>query len=138
MHARKDGWCLPFPGSDSSIVYRTQRYLYENQHKRPVQIKTYVKFPTFFTAFSVAVASVMLYLFTRISFTRSLLLKYPGFFSMGLVARGPSEEVTKNTHFKFELFGEGWEAGADVDGTVPNKKVTAVVSGYRLCSNTSF
>ncbi|XP_034828750.1 saccharopine dehydrogenase-like oxidoreductase [Maniola hyperantus] len=129
IHARKDGWCLPFPGSDSSVVYRTQRYLYETEHKRPVQIKTYVKFPTLLTSISVAFATIVLFILTKVSVTRNLLLKYPRFFSFGLVTRGPSEEVTNNTHFKFELFGEGWEAGTDVNSIPPNKKVIAQVSG---------
>ncbi|XP_045767577.1 saccharopine dehydrogenase-like oxidoreductase [Maniola jurtina] len=129
IHARKDGWCLPFPGSDASVVYRTQRHLYETEHKRPVQIKTYVKFPTLLTSISVAFATIVLFILTKVSVTRNLLLKYPRFFSLGLVARGPSEEVTNNTRFKFELFGEGWEAGTDVDSTPPNKKVKAQVSG---------
>ncbi|XP_039750700.1 saccharopine dehydrogenase-like oxidoreductase [Pararge aegeria] len=129
IHAREDGWCLPFPGSDSSVVYRTHRHLYEHEHKRPVQIKTYVKFPSLLTALSVALAAAFLFLLSKLSLTRGLLLKYPRVFSLGLVARGPSEEVTRNTHFKFELYGEGWEAGADVEATPPNKKVKAQVSG---------
>lgn len=41
-HVKK--WCLPFPGSDRSVVLRTQRYLYENEKKRPIQMQTYVTF----------------------------------------------------------------------------------------------
>lgn len=37
-------WCLPFPGSDRSVVMRSQRYFYDNDKKRPVQMKAYVTF----------------------------------------------------------------------------------------------
>merc|ERR1719497_85563 len=30
-------WCLPFPGSDKSVMYRTQRYLYHREGARPAQ-----------------------------------------------------------------------------------------------------
>lgn len=37
-------WCLPFPGSDRPVVVRSQRFLYENEKKRPLQMQTYVQF----------------------------------------------------------------------------------------------
>lgn len=39
-----DKWCLPFPGSDRSVVMRSQRILFENDQKRPVQLRAYVAF----------------------------------------------------------------------------------------------
>ncbi|XP_052739721.1 saccharopine dehydrogenase-like oxidoreductase [Bicyclus anynana] len=131
IHARKDGWCLPFPGADSSVVYRTQRQLYESQHTRPAQIKTYVKFPSLLTTLGVALCATFLYLMSKTSLTRQLLLSYSHIFTLGAVVKdqGPSEEVTNKTTFKFELYGEGWEAGDDVNATLPNKKVKVQVSG---------
>lgn len=38
-----DAWCLPFMGSDRSVVLRSQRVLYETEHKRPVQVQTYMQ-----------------------------------------------------------------------------------------------
>lgn len=40
-----NAWCLPFMGSDRSVVLRSQRYLYEKEKKRPVQYQTYIAFP---------------------------------------------------------------------------------------------
>lgn len=39
-----NAWCLPFLGSDRSVVLRSQRFLYEHEQKRPVQIQTYMQF----------------------------------------------------------------------------------------------
>ncbi|CAK1541230.1 unnamed protein product [Leptosia nina] len=129
IHQRLGGWCLPFPGSDASIVYRTQRTLYEQENKRPVQIKTYVKFPGFLNALAVAFSAVLLFVLTRFDFTRNLLLKYPSFFSFGAITRsGPSEEVMNGTVFSFLLLGVGWPEGADLN-TPPTKKLTVKVSG---------
>lgn len=37
-----DLWCVPFPGSDKSVVERSQRYMYENENKRPIQYMEYL------------------------------------------------------------------------------------------------
>lgn len=39
-----NGWCLPFLGSDRSVVIRSQRYLYEHEKKRPIQMQAYMQF----------------------------------------------------------------------------------------------
>lgn len=37
-------WCLPFLGSDRPVVLRSQRFLYEHEKKRPIQMQAYVQF----------------------------------------------------------------------------------------------
>lgn len=37
----KKTYCLPFPGADRSVVTRSQRLLYEEEKKAPVQIRNY-------------------------------------------------------------------------------------------------
>lgn len=39
-----DAWCLPFLGADRSVMTRSQRTLYENKNKPPIQVQTYVQF----------------------------------------------------------------------------------------------
>lgn len=39
-----NAWCLPFLGSDRPVVLRSQRYLYENEQKRPAQMQAYIQF----------------------------------------------------------------------------------------------
>lgn len=37
-------WAVPFPGSDRSVVMRSQRHFYDTEKKRPIQMKAYVAF----------------------------------------------------------------------------------------------
>ena len=48
IHKNTDvgAWCLPFPGSDKSVVMRSQRYMYETEKKRPIQMAAYVQCPS--------------------------------------------------------------------------------------------
>lgn len=129
---KKDGkgaYYLPFLGSDESVVYRSQRYFYEQENERPIQFRAYVKSGNIFTTVLGIFAALSLFIMTKISFTRQLLLDYPKLFSLGYISKeGPTEEVMNNTSFKFQLIGEGWEEGSDVN-TKPNKRVVAEISG---------
>ncbi|KAG6457353.1 hypothetical protein O3G_MSEX010260 [Manduca sexta] len=130
IHKRDGKWCLPFPGADESIVYRTQRTLYENNQQRPAQFKPYVRFSSLLQTLATMFVCIVMFLMSKTGFTRKLLLDYPRLFSLGLASHeGPSEPVMENTTFKFDLYGEGWEEGADVDATPPNKKMAVKVSG---------
>ncbi|XP_073955234.1 saccharopine dehydrogenase-like oxidoreductase [Choristoneura fumiferana] len=130
IHKHEGVWCVPFMGTDSSIVYRTQRWFYENDHKRPVQFKPYFKLGGLITTAFAALAGVILFFMSKTSVTKRLLLNHPRFFSFGLVTRqGPSENVMNNTKFQFQLFGEGWERGVDVEASKPNKKAVVTVKG---------
>lgn len=33
-----DGWAIPFPAADPSVIRRTQCYLYEHDNIRPIQV----------------------------------------------------------------------------------------------------
>lgn len=39
-----NAWCLPFMGSDRPVVLRSQRFLYEHEQKRPIQMQAYIQF----------------------------------------------------------------------------------------------
>ncbi|CAH0723486.1 unnamed protein product, partial [Brenthis ino] len=129
IHARDAGWCVPFPGADASVVYRTQRALYEREHRRPAQCRAYVRLPALLHAVALVAVAALLYVLARLRPTRALLLKYPGLFTMGIFTKEPSEAAINATTFQFDLFGEGWEAGTDVEAVPPNKKMTVRVSG---------
>ena len=36
-------WCLHFPGSDRTVMLRSERFRYDIEKKRPAQIQTYVQ-----------------------------------------------------------------------------------------------
>jgi len=131
-----NGVCLPFLGSDRSVVLRSQRYLYELEGKRPVQMHAYIAFGSWLAAIMVALFALMFGLMTKWSFGRKLLLNYPGIFSCGFVSHeGPSEEIMENTHFSMTMKAEGWPnserlaEGSDQFKSPPSKTLLVKVSG---------
>lgn len=70
-----DGWSVPFPGSDRSVVLRSQRYFYENEKKRPVQFNAYIVAGSFINVFVLAILGSIFALLTKFEFGRNLLLK---------------------------------------------------------------
>ncbi|XP_028161279.1 lipid droplet localized protein-like [Ostrinia furnacalis] len=129
-HKEGGHWCIPFLGADNSIVYRTQRTLYETENKRPAQFRAYLKFPNLLYVAMLYVFGTIIMLLSKWQFTRQWLLDYPRIFSCGMVTRqGPPQEVMDNTRFQFKLVGKGWAAGEDVDTTEPTKTVVATVAG---------
>jgi len=42
-----NSWCMPFPGSDRSVMMRSQRARYHRENKRPAKSHVMPKFPTF-------------------------------------------------------------------------------------------
>ena len=89
-------WCLPFPGSDKSVMYRTQRYLYHRDGARPAQVQCYVQVSSLpYCLLTIAVGG-MFGLLAKTQFGRNILEKYPGFCSFGAVGRdGVPEEKVK-------------------------------------------
>lgn len=128
------GWCVPFPGSDRSVVMRSQRHFFENDKQRPIQMQAYVAFRSFLAIIAISIVGGIFLLLSKFKLGRKLLLKYPGFFTAGLVSHeGPSEESMQNTHFSWTLCAEGWKEKltepSDQHATSPNKKMVVKVSG---------
>ncbi|CAH0583291.1 unnamed protein product [Chrysodeixis includens] len=123
-------WYLPFLGADESVVYRTQRFEHSHSNARPAQFRAYFKAGSFPKAILSVLAGIILFLMTKMKFTRNILLKHPKMCSFGMVTKeGPTENVINNTHFTFELVGRGWPAGADIENTKPTKKIVGRVTG---------
>jgi len=68
-------WCLAFPGVDTTVVRRSQRYFYETEKKRPVQISAYVQNPSFLKSVGMMIAVSILGIFSFFSLGRKLLEK---------------------------------------------------------------
>ncbi|XP_011194846.2 saccharopine dehydrogenase-like oxidoreductase [Zeugodacus cucurbitae] len=131
-----NGVCLPFPGPDRSVVMRSQRFLYENEHKRPVQMHTYITFKSWIAAVLVALFGVSFGFLTKFSLGRHLLLKYPKVFSFGFASHeGPSEEAMERVQFSFTMRAKGWANSerltepTDQYTDPPTKTLTVKVSG---------
>ncbi|XP_076224526.1 GTP cyclohydrolase punch [Nomia melanderi] len=134
IHKSEVGWATIFPGADRSVVQRTQRFLYEKYKQRPVQIQTYVTFKSLFAVLMTIIFAAVFALLSRFECGRSILLKYPTFFTCGYVSHeGPSRKVQENTHFKFTFIAKGWTEKlaepTDNHKDPPNKVLTAQVSG---------
>ncbi|XP_057324003.1 saccharopine dehydrogenase-like oxidoreductase [Microplitis mediator] len=129
-----EGWSVPFPGSDRSVAYRSQRFLYEKDKIKPAQVQTYVTFRSLWAVLSVACVGAVFSLMTKCKCGRSLLLKYPSFFSGGFVSHeGPNPESMEKTQFSITFKATGWKdkltEPTDKHTEPPSKEVIAKVSG---------
>nr|ACO15568.1 Probable saccharopine dehydrogenase [Caligus clemensi] len=130
-----DGWCLPFPGSDRSVMMRTQRFLYECEEQRPTQILSYMKCSSLWTAIKIMIVGIVFGFLASKKFGRSLLENYPGIFSWGGVSKeGPSKAMADGTDFKVTLLGKGWKDKVPnrPDDSKPNRLVKVSVSGKNI------
>lgn len=129
-----NGWILPFPGSDASVVNRTQRYFHEVENKRPIQIDTLCVFKSFWYVFLCCIMALPVLFLSLCKCGRNLLVRYPEKFSFGYFSKNPpSQEVMESSSFKMTLVAKGWS------GKLPNengqfsiscnKEMVAVVKG---------
>ncbi len=70
-----NSWCLPFPGSDRSVVMRSQRYFYEKEKKRPIQMFAYIQFPSLLPLFKTVFSATVLGFLANFESGRRLLEK---------------------------------------------------------------
>ncbi|KDR12595.1 saccharopine dehydrogenase-like oxidoreductase [Zootermopsis nevadensis] len=129
-----DGWCVPFPGSDRSVMLRSQRYFFEHEKLRPVQVQTYLLIKSVFSVFALGILGLIFVVLSKFQCGRNLLLKYPQLFSGGAISHeGPSVENMKKSYINLMLFGEGWAEKlaepTDQHDLPPNKHVTVKISG---------
>ncbi|XP_076224527.1 saccharopine dehydrogenase-like oxidoreductase [Nomia melanderi] len=134
IHKTELGWATVFPGPDQSVVERTQRFFYDKYKQRPVQIQTYITYKSLFTALVTVIFAGVFAVLSRFQCGRSILQKYPAFFTYGYVSHeGPSRKVQENTHFKFTFIAKGWteklSISTDNHKDPPNKVLTTQVSG---------
>lgn len=127
-------WCAPFLGADRAVMLRSQRHFYEVEKKRPAQVQTYIALPNLIGAIGAMFFGAIFVLLCQFSWTRSLLLKHPKFFSAGYCSReGPSEKKANGFSFSVTLVGEGWAERVaeptDSHAEPPNKRMTVKVSG---------
>ncbi|KAI4801473.1 hypothetical protein KUCAC02_019368 [Chaenocephalus aceratus] len=97
-------YAIPFMGSDPSVVRRTQRHFYEEDHQSPVQ---YTAYPGQETPHHVSIV-LLLWLFTK---------------------SGPTMKQIEDTCFSLTFFGEGYSEGTDPAQGRPNTKICTQVIG---------
>jgi len=125
-------WCLPFPGSDKSVVTRTLRNLLSTERmEKPIEFTPFYASGSLGQALGIMVFGVIFALMTSFSFGQSLLMKYPHIFSFGTFRKGgPSKKQIDATSFSMTFVGHGYDnVEKDRNGQKPNKTVVTKVAG---------
>ncbi|KAL3226624.1 hypothetical protein MRX96_024826 [Rhipicephalus microplus] len=103
------GWCLPFLGSDRSVMIHSEMFRHQLSGTKPVQVQTYLRVPGFFSGVGLVFVAAMFGLMSMFSCGRWLLEKFPGFFSAGMVRHGgPTREQALGCSFIMTMCGRGW------------------------------
>ncbi|KAL3135847.1 hypothetical protein ABBQ32_007405 [Trebouxia sp. C0010 RCD-2024] len=124
------GHAVPFPGSDASVVRRTQTRL-ASQNKPTVHYSAYFTVPTYFTFLLFALFGKLLETLAKFAWGRSALLRYPRLFSYGLFSReGPNEQQLAQTRFQMRFIGDAYSQGAPSNPAAqPDEHVQVSVTG---------
>lgn len=129
-----DGYCMPFPGSDRSIVNRTQVYNYTESKLRPVQFTAYMKLPSLFYTIMTVICGTIFGALASFGVGRYILETFPGLFTFGMVShKGPTRKQMKGTSFSYTFFGSGYskklEDPAAQHEDKPDKTIVTKVTG---------
>ncbi|KAL2717694.1 saccharopine dehydrogenase-like oxidoreductase isoform X2 [Vespula squamosa] len=127
-----NNWSILFPSADRAIMYRSQRYFFENYKQRPVQIYTYMSLP-FLLYLLLLIFIFINFILLQFSYGRSLLLKYPELFTWGIVSHEePSEETLNKLEMSLTFLAHGWteklSEPSDVHSDLPNKEMVTKVT----------
>ncbi|XP_040920320.1 saccharopine dehydrogenase-like oxidoreductase isoform X2 [Toxotes jaculatrix] len=123
-------YAIPFMGSDPSVVKRTQRFLYEEEHQSPVQYSAYVGVGGLFSIVKLFCGGLLFWFMVKFGLGRKLLTTFPRFFSFGLFSKaGPTMKQIEDTCFSLTFFGEGYSEGTDPSQGRPNAKICTQVIG---------
>lgn len=123
-------WSLPFLGSDKSVVIRSQMYGKQFENKMPVQIQTYFCVSSFLYALLFIFMGGIFSFLAKFQAGRSLLERYPGFFSCGLFTKDPpTRQQMTGGSFALTLCGSGWSKRTDENFKIPDKKMLVKVTG---------
>ncbi|VDO28550.1 Uncharacterized protein BM_BM17768 [Brugia malayi] len=97
FNEKVDGWCLPFYGSDKSVVTRSQYFDYKLRTVLPVQVETFIRVKSFIWACLLSLWLVVFSAAAKMSFMKNFLLAYPGLCSFGMFKdSGPTAEQEKS------------------------------------------
>lgn len=127
-----NGWTMYSVACDKPVMEETQKYFYENENRRPVQVDMLVHVQTFWNFFILQLISLTCICFASFRCGRWLLLNYPHVFTAGNFKakdKKPSEETVENCWYQNTFYAEGWkEKVTNKDQkftTPPNKSILA-------------
>lgn len=119
----------PYPGPDSDIVYMSQKYLNEENRKKPIHFKIYT---------SITLMHLLLLFFAPFLFSyyclyyfncfKYLFRRHPKFFTLGYISHeGPSEKMINDTKYRFHLKGTGQDNKDSGENKRQTKELTLKV-----------
>eukprot|EP01025_Chloroclados_australasicus_P062016 TRINITY_DN8144_c0_g1_i6.p1 TRINITY_DN8144_c0_g1~~TRINITY_DN8144_c0_g1_i6.p1 ORF type:complete len:415 (+),score=37.65 TRINITY_DN8144_c0_g1_i6:171-1415(+) len=126
-------WIFPFPGADAAVVRRSEAY-FAQKGKNPIYYSANVSIPSTFFAFVMAFMGLIIFTLAKFQWGRSVLLKYPSFFTWGVFQKtSPSEQHIQNTRFEKTLFVTGYSNGPPKDNNQkPDKEICIKVRGPEM------
>ncbi|XP_063713664.1 saccharopine dehydrogenase-like oxidoreductase [Symsagittifera roscoffensis] len=127
----KLGYCIPFMGSDASVVLRTQRHLALRERSDPIRFRPYAVIGGVFNLILMMLFGSIFSLFAKYSITRRLLQKYPRFFSCGCFSKGgPTRKQMSEASFAVYFKGQGFVSSFERDQKKqPTVHATSVFRG---------
>ncbi|KAH9501991.1 saccharopine dehydrogenase-like oxidoreductase [Dermatophagoides farinae] len=107
------GYCIPFPGSDRSVVIRSQMQRYSERGELPAQCEVYFSLNNPIDILKLVAMNYNLQLLSRFEKGEQLLLQYSSLMSFGTFERNvlPDRQALETNRFKFTLIGYGWPNG---------------------------
>ncbi|XP_060068458.1 saccharopine dehydrogenase-like oxidoreductase [Ylistrum balloti] len=130
-------YCMPFLGSDKSVVYRSQRYKHDVLKQRPIQFSPYMVQKGLLSVVGSILFGLLFVVMTSFRLGQTLLMKYPSFFTAGFFKKGgPTKSQIENTSFKMTFVAKGWSKKLEDPLSDPEEKpdtiLTAKVAGPEL------
>lgn len=125
-----ESYALPFPGSDRSVVQRSQYFDATVNEARPVNIETYLLVKSKFWALALMLWVTLVFFFAQFEFTRKIMQQYPDVCSFYMFKNGgPSRQQAKEASFTYWVFGKGWDQSEKPGENPPKKVVVARCDG---------
>jgi len=124
---------LPFPGSDRSIVKRSQQRIAANRGLNPIEFFVYFTIAnSFMNRMKTMFVGLVFTLMNKTALGRSLIIKHPSLFTAGAFSHeGPTQEQRDGAAFKFDFYGTGVDKANQihcrVNGSDPGYQDTAAL-----------
>uniref|UniRef100_A0A0A1XGY1 Saccharopine dehydrogenase-like oxidoreductase n=1 Tax=Zeugodacus cucurbitae TaxID=28588 RepID=A0A0A1XGY1_ZEUCU len=104
-----DRYFFAIHGADRDVVMNTQRLRYLNEKKRPIQFENYIGFRSLWTTILTQIILLFTVLMAQIPGVRQILMKYPKFFTRGLMSHeGPVAANRATQRLKMTFRTRGW------------------------------
>ena len=134
-----DRYCIPFFGTDDSCVLRSQLLGFQENNEKPIQFQEYFVLKSVMLLPFLALAGLTLLILSKFEMGRSLLLKYPSFFSFGMFSKtGPSKEEIQNSSFTMTLIGKGWDSSSLSKSSEPTSPPDKTIVGEIKAPNAAY